>query len=277
MESTGGGQFDYVRALADFTSRDENMLRFKKGDIVAVVPKHDAYTEKGWLYGVKEGQYGLFPSDFVERLSPQAVRREMRVIAKVTSGARLLDGSTKPKGHSEESEDDDDSFDEEDFGRPDEEDLIEDHHVTASAAASRGQQRRPIDPPDYSGHEDGSWEKHRHRGLSPHDLRDDDLSDLGDEEQRAARAAAAGGGADGKHPLLEFAISYFRERDKFEVVLQSPEEHAEEQKTGKKKKSKKGKGPKGSKSEEWTWKDQVELVKWSDRMINVSVLISAIL
>ena len=70
VESTGGGQFDYVRALADFTSRDENMLRFKKGDIVAVVPKHDAYTEKGWLYGVKEGQYGLFPLSAGARFSP---------------------------------------------------------------------------------------------------------------------------------------------------------------------------------------------------------------
>ena len=38
--------FIAFRALADFSSRDENMLRFRKGDIVAVVPKHDAYTEK---------------------------------------------------------------------------------------------------------------------------------------------------------------------------------------------------------------------------------------
>ena len=71
-----------------------------------MVPKHDAYTEKGWLYGVKEGHYGLFPSDFVERLSPQAVRREMKVIAKVTA-ASARDGRATfrpisrltPKGH----------------------------------------------------------------------------------------------------------------------------------------------------------------------------------
>ena len=36
------------------------------------------------MYGIKDGQYGLFPSDFVERMSPQAIRREMRIIAKVT-------------------------------------------------------------------------------------------------------------------------------------------------------------------------------------------------
>ena len=40
------GQYDYVKALAEFSSRDESALNFKKGDIIAVVPKHDAYTEK---------------------------------------------------------------------------------------------------------------------------------------------------------------------------------------------------------------------------------------
>ena len=40
------GQYDYVKALAEFASRDENTLNFKKGEIIAVVPKHDAYTEK---------------------------------------------------------------------------------------------------------------------------------------------------------------------------------------------------------------------------------------
>ena len=78
------GQYDYVKALAEFSSKDESALTFKKGEIIAVVPKHDAYTEKGWLYGIKDGRYGLFPSDFVERMSPQAIRREMRVISKVT-------------------------------------------------------------------------------------------------------------------------------------------------------------------------------------------------
>merc|ERR1712228_1134047 len=79
-----GGTYDYVKALAAFSSRDEGALAFKKGEVIAVVPKHDAYTEKGWLYGIKDGRYGLFPSDFVERMSPQAIRREMRVITNVT-------------------------------------------------------------------------------------------------------------------------------------------------------------------------------------------------
>ena len=56
------GQYDYVKALAEFSSKDDSALTFKKGEIIAVVPKHDAYTEKGWLYGIKDGRYGLFPS-----------------------------------------------------------------------------------------------------------------------------------------------------------------------------------------------------------------------
>lgn len=68
-------------------------MSFRKGEVLAVVDRRDAYTEKGWLYGVKDGQFGLFPSDFVKRMSPAEVRREMRVIAKVTRPR---------KGHSDE-------------------------------------------------------------------------------------------------------------------------------------------------------------------------------
>merc|ERR1719450_930760 len=80
---SNSGTYDYVKALAAFSSRDEGALSFKKGEVIAVVPKHDAYTEKGWLYGIKDGRYGLFPSDFVERMSPTSVRREMKMISKV--------------------------------------------------------------------------------------------------------------------------------------------------------------------------------------------------
>ena len=120
-----------------------------------------------------------------------------------------------------------------------------------------------IDPTDYSGREDdSSWDANKAR--SPHDLRDDDLS-----ETSAGAAERMAKGNDGKHPLLEFAISYFRERDKFEIVLQGPDDEQGDQKGKKKKQKKKSKG---GKSEEWTWKEQVELVKWTDRMINNSLL-----
>ena len=85
MIESSSGSYDYVKALADFNSKDESTLNFKKGEVIAVVAKRDAYTEKGWLYGIKEGHYGLFPSDFVQRMSPQSIRREMKVIARVSS------------------------------------------------------------------------------------------------------------------------------------------------------------------------------------------------
>ena len=43
---SNSGTYDYVKGLAAFSSRDEGALSFKKGEIIAVVPKHDAYTEK---------------------------------------------------------------------------------------------------------------------------------------------------------------------------------------------------------------------------------------
>ena len=43
---SNSGTYDYVKALAEFSSRDEGALSFKKGAVIAVVPKHDAYTEK---------------------------------------------------------------------------------------------------------------------------------------------------------------------------------------------------------------------------------------
>ena len=43
---SNSGTYDYVKALAAFSSRDDGALAFKKGEVIAVVPKHDAYTEK---------------------------------------------------------------------------------------------------------------------------------------------------------------------------------------------------------------------------------------
>ena len=78
------GQFEFARVLADFTSSEENALQLGAGEIVAVVPKDDEYTQRGWLYGIKDGQYGLFPSDFVDPLSPRSIRKEFKTISRIT-------------------------------------------------------------------------------------------------------------------------------------------------------------------------------------------------
>merc|ERR1712241_1667225 len=185
------GQYDYVKALAEFSSKDESALTFKKGEIIAVVPKHDAYTEKGWLYGIKDGRYGLFPSDFVERMSPQAIRREMRVITKVTRSS------------------------------------IRDQYQTYNEANNNNVDPN-IDSDNYE-EQGNTWDSNR---LMPR-TDEDGLSEVS--------ASAANVTNDGKHPLLEFAMKYFRE-GKFEAVMSdSTNEPNEEWKKGEKKKAKKKK------------------------------------
>lgn len=231
------GQYDYVKALAEFSSRDESALTFKKGEIIAVVPKHDAYTEKGWLYGIKDGHYGLFPSDFVERMSPHAIRREMRVITKVTrSSHRDPDGGDddhhRQNGHH--------------------------HHQNGH------HHRPPHSPPDIDfDTQADTWDSAKPLRRP---VEEDELSEVS--------ASAANVNNDGKHPLLEFAMHFFREgKDKFEGMLHSPDDEGGSLKTDKKKKAKKKKSSgTGGENSDWTWKDQVDMVKWTDRMINNSLL-----
>merc|ERR1719242_1542733 len=215
------GQYDYVKALAEFSSKDESALTFKKGEIIAVVPKHDAYTEKGWLYGIKDGRYGLFPSDFVERMSPQTIRREMRVITKVTRSS------------------------------------YRDQYNQYNEANNNNLEANNIDSDNYDEENGHTWDSNR---LIPRHPDEDGISEVS--------ASAANVTNDGKHPLLEFAMKYFRE-GKFEPVLSDstndPNESGKEKKKAKKKKS-------GASDADWTWKDRIDMVKWTDRMINSSLL-----
>ena len=73
---SSSGQYDYAKALADFSSRDESTLNFKKGEIIAVVPKRDAYTEK--VNKIK--QKSSFPSLHNLNFSGLAVRHQGRPI-----------------------------------------------------------------------------------------------------------------------------------------------------------------------------------------------------
>ena len=77
-------QFEYARVLADFHSREENALNLAAGDIVAVVHRDDEYTQRGWLYGIKNGKYGLFPADYVDKMSPRSIRKEIKTISRIT-------------------------------------------------------------------------------------------------------------------------------------------------------------------------------------------------
>ena len=207
------GQFEYARVLADFSSSEENALNLAAGDIVAVVPKDDEYTQRGWLYGIKEGKYGLFPADYVDKMSPRSIRKEIKTISRITQQSPR-NRVTSQNGLN-----------------------------NLSADSPMEDMASPIeDEEDYS--PGNTWQSRRNHGDSY------DAGDTSDVSISAGKVAN-----DGKHPLLEFAMSYFREID----VINNDD-------GGKKKKKKKN-----SKSD-WTWKEQVELVKWQGHMIDNSLM-----
>ena len=66
---SNSGTYDYVKALAAFSSRDEGALAFKKGEVIAVVPKHDAYTEKvNLIFDSIIGMHDNFTAHFIMML-----------------------------------------------------------------------------------------------------------------------------------------------------------------------------------------------------------------
>ena len=87
-------------------------------------------------------------------------------------------------------------------------------------------------------------------------------------------ASAANVTNDGKHPLLEFALRYFRDVQLLMEGASSSEGGGGGKKGKKNKKDKKGGvGSDGGNSEgDWRWKNQLDMVKWTDRMINVSLM-----
>ena len=93
-------------------------------------------------------------------------------------------------------------------------------------------------------------------------------------------ASAANVTDDGKHPLLEFALRYFRDVQLLMEGASSSEGGGQGGKKGKKnKKDKKGGGGQdgpGSNEGDWRWKNQLDMVKWTDRMINVGSMVKQI-
>ena len=87
-------------------------------------------------------------------------------------------------------------------------------------------------------------------------------------------ASAANVTNDGKHPLLEFALRYFRDVQLLMEGASSSEGGGQGGKKGKKNKKDKrggvGNDGVGNNEGDWRWKNQLDMVKWTDRMINVS-------
>lgn len=69
-----GKEVKYVRALYDHVSPDPSLLKFKKGDVIRIVPKDD--LQAGWVFGIFNNHGGYFPDEFVTHIKedPHVVR-----------------------------------------------------------------------------------------------------------------------------------------------------------------------------------------------------------
>lgn len=71
-----------VRALFDFQPSEPGELQFRKGDVIAVLES----VFKDWWKGSLRGQTGIFPLNYVEKLSdptPEDLQREAQMEAEV--------------------------------------------------------------------------------------------------------------------------------------------------------------------------------------------------
>lgn len=82
-----------VRALYDFQPSEPGELQFKKGDIIAVLES----VFKDWWKGSLRGQTGIFPLNYVEKLSDptqeelqQEAQMEAEVFAEIKNVEKLL-------------------------------------------------------------------------------------------------------------------------------------------------------------------------------------------
>lgn len=82
-----------VRALFDFVPTENGELAFKKGDIIAVLES----VYKDWWKGSLRGQTGIFPLNYVEKLSDptqeevmKEAQMEAEVFAEIKNVEKLL-------------------------------------------------------------------------------------------------------------------------------------------------------------------------------------------
>jgi hypothetical protein len=81
-QGTTAATVSRVRALFDFQPSEPGELQFKKGDIIAVLES----VYKDWWKGSLRGQVGIFPLNYVEKLSdptPEELEREAHMESEV--------------------------------------------------------------------------------------------------------------------------------------------------------------------------------------------------
>ena len=81
-QGTTAATVSRVRALFDFQPSEQGELQFKKGDIIAVLES----VYKDWWKGSLRGQVGIFPLNYVEKLTdptPEELEREAQMEVEV--------------------------------------------------------------------------------------------------------------------------------------------------------------------------------------------------
>ncbi|XP_046641646.1 unconventional myosin-XV-like isoform X4 [Daphnia pulicaria] len=202
---------EYVKAVANYVTRESTLLSFHKGDVIQVV-RDEQYVDKGWMFGKLDGRVGIFPADYVEPMS-----------------------------------------------------RIEARKISASSSRHTNQQD------DYRG-----------GAISPGPHHDTSLDMTSSDNSRLDDPGSPTQPNDGKHSLLQFALYHFRQspENRFEMLrhddvntLRSGAGDNVSKSEKKKNKNKKSKDrPESVAGADWTWKEQVDLVKFTKSPIQASLL-----
>lgn len=201
---------EYVKAVANYVTRESTLLSFHKGDVIQVV-RDEQYVDKGWMFGKLDGRVGIFPADYVEPMS----RAEARKI---------------------------------------------------SASSSRHTNQDDL---------------YRVGAVSPGPHHDTSLDMTSSDNSRLDDPGSPTQPNDGKHSLLQFALYHFRQSpEKFEMLRHDDtlrsgvgDMHNVSKSEKKKSKNKKSKDrPESVAGADWTWKEQVDLVKFTKSPIQASLL-----
>ncbi|XP_071526723.1 unconventional myosin-XV isoform X1 [Panulirus ornatus] len=219
------GSREFVRAVADYITREKTLLTFKKGDIIRVTGS-ERHSDNGWIQGTLEGHTGLFPVEYVVPIG----RSEARTVAETTTTTTSI-----KQAQAEVIETS----------------LIENElEVRSAVSTSTWTQQQPT-----------------HSSTRVHSHHDDSGHSSGGEGGGGGPGSGGGGNQpvvhDGKHSLLQFALQHFR-LSKEQGIVQS-DGTLQTNKTKKKKANK-------DHVAEWTWKDQVEMVKFTQSPISASLL-----
>ncbi|XP_049851037.1 unconventional myosin-XV isoform X4 [Schistocerca gregaria] len=142
-------------------------------------------------------------------------------------------------------------------------------HQHQRTSPQHGSPRRAMSPPPAHNHLDAWTGRPQHTGTvltTAHELSQQ-------QYQQQQQQHTLPNQHDGKHSLLQFAMLHFRQSpEKFEMLKAADGSISGSLKVIESLKSKKNKSKKGNKENEWTWKEQVDLVKFSSSPIEQSLL-----